>query len=78
MSLIMQRAVQLVMLSLTLIGGGGRSAVQIVDGTDVVTAGGGGGGADCRVDKFCGGGGKTKLMHCASSCSVNKAITSLC
>ena len=37
--------------------GGGRSAVQIFNGTDVVTAGGGGGGADCKPDQFCGGGG---------------------
>ena len=40
------------------VGGGGRSAIQIVNGTDVVTAGGGGGGADCQVQHFCGGGGK--------------------
>jgi hypothetical protein len=54
------------MLSLMLIGGGGRSAVQIADGTDAVTAGGGGGGADCRLDRFCGGGGMSKWI--ASSC----------
>ena len=41
------------------VGGGGRSAVQLVQGTDVVTAGGGGGGADCLRTRGCGGGGKT-------------------
>lgn len=40
------------------VGGGGRSAVQLVQGTDVVTAGGGGGGADCLKTRGCGGGGK--------------------
>jgi hypothetical protein len=45
-------------LSLLTIGGGGRSAVQLVQGTDVVTAGGGGGGADCLKTRGCGGGGK--------------------
>lgn len=38
-------------------GGGGRSCIQIVNGTDVVTAGGGGGGADCLSTDSCGGGG---------------------
>ena len=45
------------------LGGGGRSAVQLVDGTDVLTAGGGGGGGDCRLGYFCGGGGKCKLLY---------------
>lgn len=39
------------------LGGGGRSAVQIVSGRDSVTAGGGGGGADCLKTRGCGGGG---------------------
>ena len=38
-------------------GGGGRSAVQLVLGTDAVTAGGGGGGSDCLKVTGCGGGG---------------------
>lgn len=46
-------------------GGGGRSALQLVQGSDVVTAGGGGGGADCRPDTECGGGGRPVL-----SCSI--------
>ena len=41
-----------------ILGGGGRSAVQLVQGTDVITAGGGGGGADCLRTRGCGGGGK--------------------
>jgi hypothetical protein len=39
-------------------GGGGRSAIQLVNGTDHVTAAGGGGGADCDLAFECGGGGK--------------------
>lgn len=61
--LFLHRTGQSVTLSFMQIGGGGRSAVQIVDGTDVVTAGGGGGGADCRVDRFCGGGGMSKCIR---------------
>jgi hypothetical protein len=39
--------------------------VQIVNGTDVVTAGGGGGGADCGVDSDCTGGGtKYSAIFC--------------
>ena len=48
-------------LNLMTVGGGGRSAVQLVQGTDVVTAGGGGGGADCLKTRGCGGGGKKIL-----------------
>ena len=43
---------------LLIVVGGGRSAVQLVQGTDVITAGGGGGGADCLRTRGCGGGGK--------------------
>ena len=39
------------------IGGGGRSAVQISKGTDIVVAGGGGGGGNCIPEDTCGGGG---------------------
>lgn len=39
------------------LGGGGRSAVQVVAGVDALTAGGGGGGADCLKSVQCGGGG---------------------
>lgn len=48
-------------------GGGGRSALQLVQGSDVVTAGGGGGGADCRPDTECGGGGK-HFLSCTIVC----------
>jgi hypothetical protein len=41
-----------------MVGGGGRSAIQLVNGTDAVTAAGGGGGADCPAEYFCGGGGE--------------------
>lgn len=34
--------------------------MQLINGTDSVTAGGGGGGADCLGDRWCGGGGTTK------------------
>ena len=37
--------------------GGGRSAVQLVNERDFVTAGGGGGGADCLKTRGCDGGG---------------------
>jgi hypothetical protein len=40
--------------------GGGRSAVQITNGVDAVTAGGGGGGSECHISnpaQDCGGGG---------------------
>lgn len=40
------------------LGGGGRSAVQLVNGTDAVDAGGGGGGGDCDIAVDCGGGGE--------------------
>lgn len=40
------------------LGGGGRSAVQLVNGTDAVDAGGGGGGGDCDITLDCGGGGE--------------------
>lgn len=43
------------------VGGGGRSAVQLVLGRDTVTAGGGGGGADCLKSRGCGGGGKDHM-----------------
>lgn len=46
------------------LGGGGRSAIQLVNGTDAVTAGGGGGGADCEEFLFCGGGGIDIIYHC--------------
>lgn len=41
------------------LGGGGRSAVQLVNGTDAVDAAGGGGGGDCDITVDCGGGGET-------------------
>jgi hypothetical protein len=41
------------------LGGGGRSAVQLVNGTDAVDAAGGGGGGDCDIKVDCGGGGET-------------------
>ncbi len=31
-------------------GGGGRTAIQLINGVDAVVAGGGGGGAGCYVD----------------------------
>ena len=34
--------------------------MQLINGTDAVTAGGGGGGADCLGDRYCGGGGTTE------------------
>jgi hypothetical protein len=40
------------------LGGGGRSAVQLVNGTDAVDAAGGGGGGDCDITVDCGGGGE--------------------
>ena len=40
------------------LGGGGRSAIQLVRGVDAVDAGGGGGGGDCAVEIDCGGGGR--------------------
>lgn len=43
---------------ITFTGGGGRSAIQLVNGTDHITAAGGGGGADCDLAFECGGGGK--------------------
>lgn len=46
-------------------GGGGRSAIQLVNGSDAVTAAGGGGAADCSPTKYCGGGGESlHLMDC--------------
>ena len=45
------------MLPRCFVGGGGRSAVQLVKGTDVITAAGGGGAADCFNTTDCGGGG---------------------
>jgi hypothetical protein len=56
----MKKTAQLSMdLSISmLVGGGGRSAIQKVLGTDAVTAGGGGGGSGCPVHIGCGGGGK--------------------
>ena len=58
-------------------GGGGRSAVQLVLGTDAVTAGGGGGGSDCPKNKGCGGGGlhsHNLLARQPLSCSLFKKI----
>lgn len=43
------------------LGGGGRSAVQLVNGTDAVDAAGGGGGGDCDITVDCGGGGEAML-----------------
>ena len=43
------------------LGGGGRSAVQVVSGVDALTAGGGGGGSDCLKTVACGGGGTACL-----------------
>lgn len=52
------------------IGGGGRSAIQLVNGTDYVTAAGGGGGADCDHLSKCGGGGnqlpRIRISFCSS------------
>ena len=45
------------------VGGGGRSAVQLAKGTDVITAAGGGGAADCFNTTDCGGGGTVRRMH---------------
>ena len=63
----MKRISTVINLAKNHVGGGGRSAIQIVNGTDVVTAGGGGGGADCKVEHFCGGGGKHQSIIDASS-----------
>ena len=41
------------------IGGGGRSAVQLLSGEDIASAGGGGGGSNCLQSAGCGGGGKS-------------------
>lgn len=49
------------------LGGGGRSAIQIVSGVDAVTAGGGGGGSDCQRTASCGGGGSAR-MNCLLCC----------
>ena len=49
------------------LGGGGRSAIQIVSGVDAVTAGGGGGGSDCQKTALCGGGGIAR-MNCLLCC----------
>jgi hypothetical protein len=46
------------------VGGGGRSAVQVVKGTDAITAAGGGGAADCFNTSYCGGGGTVRRMYC--------------
>jgi hypothetical protein len=35
-------------------GGGGRTAIQLINGVDAIVAGGGGGGAACYVG-FCSG-----------------------
>ena len=35
-------------------GGGGRTAIQLINGVDAVVAGGGGGGAVCYTD-YCSG-----------------------
>ena len=42
---------------LNITGGGGRTAIQLINGTDLVTAGGGGGGSNCEISESCGGGG---------------------
>lgn len=49
------------------LGGGGRSAIQIVSGVDAVTAGGGGGGSGCQKAASCGGGGSAR-MNCLPCC----------
>lgn len=49
------------------LGGGGRSAIQIVSGVDAVTAGGGGGGSGCQKAAFCGGGGSARI-NCLPCC----------
>jgi hypothetical protein len=51
------------MLAQCFVGGGGRSAVQLAKGTDVITAAGGGGAADCFNTTDCGGGGTVRRMH---------------
>lgn len=51
------------MLCQCFVGGGGRSAVQLAKGTDVITAAGGGGAADCFNTTDCGGGGTGRRMH---------------
>ena len=53
-------------------GGGGRSSIQLTDGTDAVTAGGGGGGAYC-VDG-CGGGGKKHFFNCIRKYALFRSI----
>ena len=54
-----------VLIYVWFLGGGGRSSIQLIDGTDAVTAGGGGGGAYC-VDG-CGGGGKKEKILLSSA-----------
>ena len=61
------------MFAYIMLGGGGRSALQLVQGADVVTAGGGGGGADCRPDIECGGGG-THFLSRSIACQAYPII----
>lgn len=55
------------------VGGGGRSAVQLVNGTDVVDAAGGGGGGDCDIAIDCGGGGEPICSN-SNSNSVSSTL----
>ena len=53
------------------LGGGGRSAIQMALGIDIVTAGGGGSGAYCLKKKGCGGGGKSEFVFLLCSIVQN-------
>ena len=57
-------------------GGGGRSAIQLVNGTDYVTAAGGGGGADCDKLSKCGGGGNQlpRIRSCTSFILTSQSL----